>query len=211
MIASQWRESTSELVVAHYGPDASEENFKAHAPGSRVIHLATHGYFIEGSCQPNLPKRGIDAEQGFVGENPLLLSGLLFAGSNLHGAGADSAQAEDGILTAYEVSALDLEGTEIVVLSACETGLGEVKEGEGVYGLRRAFQMAGARTVVSALWPVSDQATADMMGQLYDKGDESLPETIRNIQLKKIDELQSDNKVDHPFSWGAFIALGDWR
>jgi CHAT domain-containing protein/Tfp pilus assembly protein PilF len=210
-IASQWRASTQEPLFVHFGPDASEENFKTEAPGNRVIHLATHGYFIEGACQPNLPKRGSDAEQGFVGENPLLLSGLLFAGANLHGEGADSLGAEDGILTAYEVSAMDLEGTDLVVLSACETGLGEIKEGEGVYGLRRAFQMAGARTVISALWPVSDQATADMMGQLYDKGNESLPQRIRNIQLKKIAELRADNKVDHPFSWGAFVALGDWR
>jgi CHAT domain-containing protein len=210
-ITSQWKAFSNEPSLVYLGTDASEENFKAEAPGSRIIHLATHGYFIEGACQPNLPQRGFDAEHGFVGENPLLLSGLLFAGANLHGQDADSALAEDGILTAYEVSAMELEGTEMVVLSACETGLGEVKEGEGVYGLRRAFQMAGARTVVSALWPVSDEVTADMMGQLYDNGDGSLPRTIRTIQLKQIAELRANSKVDHPFTWGAFIALGDWR
>jgi CHAT domain-containing protein len=104
-----------------------------------------------------------------------------------------------------------LDGTELVVLSACETGLGEVKEGEGVYGLRRAFQMAGARTVISALWPVSDKVTAEMMGRLYDRGPETLPERMRKIQLEKIQDLRARGEADHPFTWGAFIALGDWR
>lgn len=210
-VAESWAASLDEPVAVYFGSDASEEKFKAEAPSKRVIHLATHGYFLEGACQPDIPKRGFGDDVGFVGENPLLLSGLFFAGANLHGEGADSVGAEDGILTAYEVSAMDLEGTELVVLSACETGLGEVKEGEGVYGLRRAFQMAGARTVISALWPVSDKTTADMMSRLYDRKGESLPETIRRIQLKSINELRSQNKADHPFSWGAFIALGDWR
>jgi hypothetical protein len=129
---------------------------------------------------------GVQPGVSYFDENPLLLSGLFFAGANLHGEGSDDAGAEDGILTAYEVSALDLEGTELVVLSACETGLGEVAEGEGVYGLRLAFQMAGARTVVSALWPVSDEATAVMMGQLYGRSDEVLPEAMRRVQLKKL-------------------------
>ena len=119
--------------------------------------------------------------------------------------------ADDGVLTAYEVSAMDLKGTELVVLSACETGLGKVAEGEGVYGLRRAFQMAGARTVVSALWPVSDEATAEMMGRLYGRTDESLPDAMRRLKLGKISELRSGGGVDHPFTWGAFIAQGDWR
>ena len=147
----------------------------------------------------------------YTGENPLLLSGLFFAGANLHGDRADSLGAEDGILTAYEVSAMDLAGTELVVLSACETGVGEVAAGEGVYGLRRAFQMAGARTVVSALWPVSDQATAEMMGGLYERQDEALPDAMRRIQLEKLDRLRNRGKIDHPFTWGGFIALGDWR
>ena len=210
-VAESWAASLDEPVAVYFGSDASEEKFKVEAPGCRVIHLATHGYFLEGACQPDLPKRGIDADVGFVGENPLLLSGLFFAGANLHGEGAYSVGAEDGILTAYEVSAMDLEGTELAVLSACETGLGEVKEGEGVYGLRRAFQMAGVRTVISALWSVPDKVTAEMMSRLYDRKDVSLSETLRRLQLESINELRSKKKADHPFSWGAFIALGDWR
>jgi CHAT domain-containing protein len=106
---------------------------------------------------------------------------------------------------------MGLSGTEMVVLSACETGLGRVKEGEGVHGLRRAFEMAGARTVVSALWPVSDEATAEMMGRLYERHNESIPETMRKMQLERIEELRRRRLPDHPFTWAAFIALGDWR
>ncbi|UCD64529.1 MAG: CHAT domain-containing protein [Candidatus Zixiibacteriota bacterium] len=205
-IAAVWSAHQNEPLVTYFGSEASEEKFKAEAPGKRVIHIATHGFFLEGACQS-----GIRHETGLVGENPLLLSGLCFAGANLHGEGCEQEGAEDGILTAYEVSEMVLDGTELVVLSACETGLGEVQEGEGVYGLRRAFQMAGARTVVSALWPVSDKVTAEMMGRLYERSDETIPDRMRRIQLEKIQELRDRGKADHPFSWGAFIALWDWR
>jgi pentatricopeptide repeat protein len=210
-IAAAWEESTDEPVLTYLGPTASEDKFKEKAPGKRVIHLATHGYYLQGACQPDIPGEGFDSDLGFIGENPLLQSGLFFAGANLHGEGSDSAGAEDGILTAYEVSAMELDGTQLVVLSACETGLGEVKEGEGVYGLRRAFQLAGARTVVSALWPVSDRLTAEMMGRLYEKADESLPRRMRKAQIEKINELRESGLTDHPFSWAGFIASGDWK
>ena len=210
-VAAGWKTSSDEPVAVYFGSDASEEKMKAEAPGNRVIHLATHGYYLESACQPDIPGQGPDSDTVFAGENPLLLSGLFFAGANLHGEGADSVGAEDGILTAYEVSAMDLEGTEIVVLSACETGLGQVKEGEGIYGLRRAFQIAGVRTVVCALWSVSDRATAEMIGQLYQREDLSIPDRMRELQLDKIADLRSHNKSDHPYTWGAFIALGDWR
>jgi len=210
-IAADWKESCTESVITFFGSDASEERFKAKAPGNRIIHLATHGYFLQGACQPDIPRVGYDLDIGFIGENPLLQSGLFFAGANLHGEGSDIEGAEDGILTAYEVSAMKLGGTQLVVLSACETGLGKVEEGEGVYGLRRAFQMAGARTVVSALWPVSDQSTAEMMSRLYAGGKMSLAERMRLIQLEKIAELRKNNKSDHPYSWGGLVALGDWK
>jgi CHAT domain-containing protein/Tfp pilus assembly protein PilF len=210
LIKRRWMQISDEPVTECLDTNASETRFRAEAPGHRVIHLATHGYF----CDPELfalPQRGFGTEQTFVGLNPLLLSGLFLAGANLHNQRVSSAPDEDGILTAYEVSAMDLHGTELVVLSACETGLGEVQSGEGVYGLRRAFQMAGARTVISALWPVPDEVTADMMSQLYDKRDESLPQLLRKIQLRTIKQFRAQGEVDHPFTWGAFIAVGDWR
>ena len=82
---------------------------------------------------------------------------------------------------------------------------------KGLIGLRRAFQMAAARTVVSALWPVSDEVTTEMMSSLYARKDESLQDAMRRVQLEKIRALRSERSVDHPFTWGAFIALGDWR
>jgi CHAT domain-containing protein len=211
LISSNWKESIGEPLFAHFGREASEDVFKSEAPGKRVIHVATHGYYLEGTCEPEQPKIGFESDIGFVGENPLLLSGLFFAGANLHGEVADSLGIDDGILTAYEVSAMDLSGTEMVVLSACETGLGKVEEGEGIYGLRRAFQMAGARTVISALWPVSDEATADMMSHLYEREDESIPETMHRIQMERIRELRKAGLPDHPYTWAGFIAIGDWR
>ena len=209
-IVKSWKKKSKEPVHSYAGAQASEERFKAEAPGTRVIHLATHGYYLQKNCNPTVEVRS-GFEPRFVGENPLLLSGLALAGANLHGKGANMEGAEDGILTAYEVAAMDLEGTEMVVLSACETGLGTVEEGEGVYGLRRAFLMAGARTVVSALWSVPDKTTAEMMGRLYEESDKPTYESVRGLQLKRIRDLRKKNQPDHPLSWGAFIVVGDPR
>jgi len=211
LIAKKWKEESKESEKVYLGAQASEETFKADAPGSRIIHLATHGYFISPEYLQRPQRRSIDPLETFVGENPLLHSGLFLAGSNLHGKGADSLGCEDGVLTAEEVAGMNLEGTELVVLSACETGLGEVKSGEGVYGLRRAFQMAGTRTVISALWPVSDQATAELMGKLYGAKRGNISQLMQKMAVDRIKELRKKGQSDHPYSWGAFIALGDWR
>jgi len=210
-IAAGWAAQWDEPATVYFGSDASEERFKSQAPGNRVIHLATHGYFLEGSCQPKSPKGRLDSDAGWVGENPLLLSGLFFAGANLHGEGSDQEKAEDGILTAYEVSEMVLNGTELVVLSACETGLGEVKAGEGVYGLRRAFQLAGVRTVISALWKISDERAARIMSAWYLAEGDSYPEVMRRVQMNEISELRKRGRPDHPVNWAAFIAIGDWN
>jgi tetratricopeptide (TPR) repeat protein len=210
-ILAGWREFTDEPARVYIGADASEEKFKSDAPHNRVVHLATHGYFLGGECWPELQDSKFYSNRGYAGENPLLLSGLFLSGANLCWQDFEGMLAEDGVLTAYEVSAMDFSGTELVVLSACETGLGEVEQGEGVYGLRRAFQMAGAETVVSALWPVSDKWTARLMGSLYDRKGNTLPERIRSLQLDVINELRKQGESDHPISWGAFITQGDWR
>jgi CHAT domain-containing protein len=211
-VATSWR-STGAAAATYFGSDATEENFKRNAPGKRVIHLATHGFYISDACQTELNTRSALGmqESGNVGENPLLLSGLLLAGANKHGEGANEAKREDGIVTAEEVAGMDLRGTDLVVLSACETGLGTVKSGEGVYGLRRAFQMAGARTVISALWPIDDKATAEFMSQLFSAQDETLPQTMQRIARKRLSSLRAQGKSDHPFFWAAFVATGDWK
>ena len=210
-VAARWENSTDEPAVVYIGSSASEERFKREVSGSRVVHLATHGYFLEGASQPDFPKGRIDNERGLPVGNPLLLSGLLLAGANLHGEGANRVAAEDGILTAYEISAVNLEGTELVVLSACETGLGEVKEGEGVYGLRRAFQMAGARTIITSLWPIPDATTAETMYKLYRQTDLNLAEALSTLARKRLSDLRGRGQPDHPYNWASFIAIGDWK
>lgn len=130
---------------------------------------------------------------------------------NLHGAGSDDVQAEDGIVSALEVSEMDLRGVDLVVLSACETGLGEVRDGEGVYGLRRAFQLAGVRTVVSALWQVPDSETHMLMKTFYAQKGTTYPELMQKAALHHLHDLRVIGRPTHPYSWGGFIATGDWR
>jgi CHAT domain-containing protein len=146
----------------------------------RILHIASHGFFLEDQKRdPNKELRGLGAAGWEAGsterlsgpglENPLLRSGLALAGANTWlGNGTSPPEAEDGLLTAEDVSGLDLLDTELVVLSACETGLGEVQTGEGVFGLRRAFVLAGAKTLVMSLWKVPDLATAILMERLYE-------------------------------------------
>jgi CHAT domain-containing protein/tetratricopeptide (TPR) repeat protein len=166
-----------------------------------ILHLATHGFFLEDQ------KVELGKETGPKYENPLLRSGLALAGANtaLKG-GVLPDDAEDGILTAEDVSGLDLMGTELVVLSACETGLGEIRTGEGVFGLRRAFMLAGAKTLVMSLWKVTDLATPILMERFYEnllnKGldrDESLREAqmfLRGLTIKEIRNLLTDDVIN---------------
>ena len=138
------------------------------------------------------------------------------------------ANGEDGILTALEASALDLWGTKLVVLSACETGVSEVKSGEGVYGLRRALVLAGSESQVMCLWQVSDETTRDLMVAYYKRlqAGEGRTEALRQVQLEMLsgggqtaggsqrgvgDKLNSKADRSHPYFWAAFIQSGDWR
>jgi CHAT domain-containing protein/tetratricopeptide (TPR) repeat protein len=210
-IADSWQNNRSEPIEIYLGPDASEENFKGTAPKNRVIHLATHGFFVESECDPAFNDEWPFLRKQPVGENPLLLSGLLLAGANKYKEKLDNQTAEDGILTAYEVAGMDFNGTDLVVLSACETGLGQVREGEGVFGLRRAFLMAGSKTVICALWSVSDQVTAELMNFLYGNENADLPTLIRKYSMDKIAYSRKIGRPDHPYLWAPFIAIGDWH
>lgn len=152
------------------GARATESELKQ-VRGPSLLHIATHGFFLNDQPARTESVRGLllleatpTARQASIIENPLLRSSLVFAGANEFRSGQD-----DGILTALEASALDLEGTSLVVLSACETGVGEVRNGEGVYGLRRAFVMAGSESQLMSLWKVSDEATRDLMIGFYDR------------------------------------------
>ncbi len=165
---------------------ASEAAFTQAAPGSRYLHVATHGFFAPETVQNAMtastpsPDRMIGDSQSrapkLVGQHPDLLSGLVFAGANHQ----PETGADDGILTAAEVQSLDLRGVELAVLSACETGLGETAGGEGIIGLQRAFQLAGARTTITSLWKVDDEATQLLMVEFY-----------RNLFERKLSKLES--------------------
>jgi CHAT domain-containing protein len=203
-IVNRWKQAMRGTVTEFYAAAATEEAFKKNAHGQRVIHLATHGFSVVGDC---LPGQG---ENRFIGDNPLLYSGLFFANSNLKGIGL-AADQEDGTLTAQEVGSLNLSGTELVVLSACETGQGEVRAGEGVIGLRRAFEMAGAKTVISALWAVDDQSTAELMSTLFANTETNLPRAMQQAAISILAAKRAAAQSDHPWYWAAFIATGDWN
>jgi len=183
------------------GRQASKASLKRlEAPS--ILHIATHGFFLgEAAGAPADGTRSIRANVKI--ENPLLRSGLALAGANL------SRGSDDGVLTALEASGLNLWGTKVVTLSACETGLGEVKQGEGVYGLRRAFFLAGAQTLVMSLWPVNDRVTRETMTAYYTGLKQGLGrgEALRQAQLTML--RRKDRQ--HPFYWAGFITSGDWR
>jgi CHAT domain-containing protein len=145
-------------------------------------------------------------------ENPLLLSGLALAGANRRAIA--SGDEEDGILTAEEVASLNLSGVEWAVLSACDTGLGEIKAGEGVFGLRRAFQIAGARTVIMSLWSVEDRAAMTWMRALYEgrlARNLDTAAAVREASLTVLRQRRARGQSTHPFYWAGFVASGDWR
>jgi CHAT domain-containing protein len=180
------------------GEKATETEVKS-VKHPRILHLATHGFFL-----PDKPSRtnAEDDPSAMRIDNPLVRSGLALAGANTLRSGE-----EDGVLTAFEAAGLDLYGTKLVVLSACETGIGEARSGEGVYGLRRALAMAGAETTVMSLWQVDDLATRDLMVGYYDRllAGGGRVESLRQSALT----LKARPGYDHPFFWASFIVSGD--
>jgi CHAT domain-containing protein/Tfp pilus assembly protein PilF len=171
----------------------------------KILHIATHGFFLLDTGRQTEPRNGGSATDRETADllNPLLRSGLALSGANLVKDGRGK-----GILTALEASNLDLWGTKLVTLSACDTGVGEVKDREGVYGLRRSFFLAGAETLVMSLWPVSDYVTREMMTNYYRGLQQGLGrgEALRQTQLA----MMKRKGREHPFYWASFIQAGEW-
>jgi CHAT domain-containing protein len=193
------------------GKDVLESQLKK-CQSPRILHIATHGFFLPDptrkpnhDCTSDL-NFGETRLRGPGMENPLLRSGLALAGAQTWLNGGDPPQeAEDGILTAEDVTGMDLVDTEMVVLSACDTGLGQALAGEGVFGLRRAFELAGARTLIMSMWKVPDEMTSELMREFYFQ--------LRNgeTRLKALRQAQKKIRRDwpEPHHWGAFILQGD--
>jgi CHAT domain-containing protein len=176
--------------------------------GPRLLHIATHGFFLKDNELPAAAFKSVGFSQDQpsvpLAENPLLRSGLALAGANQRRSG----EHDDGILTAAEVAQMDLRGTQLVVLSACETGLGDVQNGEGVYGLRRALVLAGAETQVASLWKVADDATKDLMVDYYQR---LLKGEGRSAALREAQRtMMKSAERSHPYYWAGFVPIGHW-
>jgi CHAT domain-containing protein len=193
---------------------ATEENLKK-VTSPHILHLATHGFFLDSIPGAKADERsatftsGSDLKQPVPvkkEENPLLRSGIALFGANEGIKGNKQDDKSDGIFTAMEALGLDLSGTKLVVLSACETGVGEIKTGEGVFGLRRAFQEAGAHAVMSTLWTISDDGTQVFMNKFYQRflDGEKPQQALRQVQLESI----KDEEWSHPFYWAPFVMVG---
>jgi CHAT domain-containing protein/Tfp pilus assembly protein PilF len=181
------------------GGAASEAQVREQIRGSRVVHFATHGFFLGAWCGP--------ASRG-ANPHPLLLAGLALAGANARGT---RSPVDDGVLLAEEIATLDMRGVEWAVLSACDTGAGVIAAGEELLGLRRAFQVAGVSTVIVSLWPVDDELTRRWMSEVYRErfvANLQTPAAIRQATMKILASRRAAKQSTHPAYWGAFVAAG---
>jgi CHAT domain-containing protein len=192
------------------GSQATKEHVLAALDGVDIVHIATHGFSFDESCGSG-NARGMTLDRSRVGPGPVAqpLSGLAFAGADVSGG-----HAPVGVLSAGEISAADLSHAEWVVLSACDSGLGPIGHNEGVFGMRRALRLAGARTVVMSLWEADDATTADLMQTLYRARfaeRRNVPDAMAEAMRATIAARRSAHESTHPYYWAAFIGEGGWR
>jgi CHAT domain-containing protein/Tfp pilus assembly protein PilF len=197
-------------VTLDTGLYANEQNLKnlSGRNDAGILHISTHGFFIIDTAKEDTKTifRMTETKQiSRILDNPLYRSGIVLSGASTAATEEiKSDTTENGIITAYEISLMDLTGTELVVLSACETGLGDIRGGEGVYGLQRAFKTTGAKNVIMSLWKVPDAETAELMKMFYEnwltKGMEK-----REALLEAQKEMRKLNP--NPFFWAAFVMM----
>jgi CHAT domain-containing protein len=204
----------------YFTEDEAIEDLLKQKKSPKILHLATHGFFLSDQSLPRFiddPTRNIrgksfnSIESHYIYDNPLLRSGIALAGANNKQANINLNYG-NGIVTAEDILALQLQGTELVVLSACESGLGEVKSGEGVFGLRRSFLQAGARGLVMSLWSVQDEETKELMVSFYDNYlNKSMDkvQALRQASLKEMEVIRERYGYPNPYFWGAFIFAGE--
>ncbi len=191
-ISNSWRRwNGAEPSALLTGAEATRNRFIEQASQNRVLHVATHAFVLDRSCGNG---------------NPLLHSGLVFAGAN--------ASRDAAILTAQQIASLDLSGVDWAVLSACNTGAGELHDGEGVLGLQRAFRVAGARSVIMTLWPVDDDVTRQFMHELYTQRlgrHATTADAVWNSSRKLLMDRRAAGKSTHPWYWAGFVGSGRWE
>jgi CHAT domain-containing protein len=198
------------LKVRNYQNTKAIEEMIFSAETPKILHLATHGYFLnDEELKGSSETRGITIKlkEDFMAkdeavniENPMLRSGIVFSGVNA----SLKAGRDEGMMSAEKILGLNLKGTDLVVLSACETGVGDVKNGEGVFGLKRAFILSGAKTLVMSLWSVPSAETTELMTDFYTLMSTGKPkaEALRQAKLNMM------KKKQNPFYWGAFVMTG---
>ncbi len=203
---AQFLEKATWKVNMYQKELASEEQLKK-TISPKVLHIATHGYFLK-DLYDKEDKSFLGFEEYKIKSNPLLQSGIMLAGASKSAKDTTNSVTQDGIFTAYEASLLNLSNTDLVVLSACETGLGRDINNQGVFGLQRAFYIAGAKNLIMSLWSVDDDATQILMTEFYKEW--SLNPTQELIS-KAFNKAQREvrKKYPHPYYWGAFVLLGN--
>ena len=213
-----------EAPKVYTGHEALESTFKK-LPPPRTLVINTHGFFREyriadrlptamqsGSATPFNVRQNMahNADPRRMSYHPLLRCGLAMAGANHHAEGSDN---DDGVLTGLEVLNADLRGTDLVVLLACETGIGAVQDGEGIAGLHQAFQLVGARTIVASLWSIPVKPSCELIREFFDNlaQKQSKGEALRRARIKLIAEQRNTMGLAHPMLWAGMVLIGDGR
>jgi len=208
-VAALWRATFGSAPTLLIGAQARKQTLMHDVANGDVVHLSTHAFATQARCaHARADSRGVSIAAG--GDEPEENAALALAGANRYFAAGDT----DGILSSTEVVTLPLSHTRWVVLAACDTGLGRFVAGEGVFGLRRGFRLAGARTVLMSLWNVNDAATGALMQALYAaRWQKKLdtPDALAAAQLAVLAARRARGESTHPYYWGAFVASGDWH